>query len=104
MVLRVETPKPRHTMQSQIPTLALLRGLYGSSPSPGEEWGASLQGHREESQGEGSGGGEPRVGSGTIKKRREGKRRRLNRRKSKGKKIPSSPATPWRQQLCWRLE
>lgn len=61
-------------------------GLQSSSPSTGKKQRASLQGHREESQGEGSKGGEPCEGSGTVKKSRIGRRRRLNRYKSKGKK------------------
>lgn len=36
MVLRVEAPKSRHTMQSQIPNLPLLRSLHSSPPSPGK--------------------------------------------------------------------
>lgn len=56
-------------MPSQTLSLPLLGGLYISSPSPGEKRGASLQGRREENQGEGSGGGEPCVGSGTTGKK-----------------------------------
>lgn len=78
-------------------------GLQSSSPSTGKRQRASLEGHREESQGEGSRGGEPCEGSGTMKKSGIGKRR-LNRYKSKGKKISSAPGTLGKQQLCWRLE
>lgn len=60
-----KSPNQPHESNTDSPSVW---GLQSSSPSTGKKQRASLQGHREESQGEGRRCGEPCEGSGTMKK------------------------------------